>query len=62
MATTTVPEFHAPGPGVWEMDSMHFAKPQFGVIAEVFPPAFTADQYLQTADTAIRAGAGKQIL
>lgn len=42
MATGALPEFRAPGPGAWQMDRTHFAKAQFGMIAEVFPPAFSA--------------------
>ena len=34
------PQFAAPGPGSWQMDAGHFAKPIFGMLEEVITPAF----------------------
>ncbi len=41
-ATAGKPDFQKPGPGSWEFDAMHFSKPAFGPVADVFPPAFVA--------------------
>jgi phosphoenolpyruvate synthase/pyruvate phosphate dikinase len=35
------PEFRAPGPGVWELEQTHFAKPATRYIADMFPDALS---------------------
>src|SRR5688572_20983899 len=35
------PEFRAPGPGVWELEQTHFAKPATRYIADMFPEALS---------------------
>ena len=33
-----------PGPGVWQLDVSHFARPLTRSVAEILPAAFTAGQ------------------
>jgi rifampicin phosphotransferase len=41
LSRSKLPEFRAPGPGTWELDAVHFAKPTSRFQAEIHPQALT---------------------
>jgi phosphohistidine swiveling domain-containing protein len=49
MSDTTVPSFHPPGPGVWELETVHFSRPACRFIQEPLLEGFGAGFALSTA-------------